>query len=59
MTDDIWKVTEQDELWGKKWLRYNKDGKEIGAFLIIVNGSTELIEAVTKAFEETEGRKAR
>ena len=58
-TEDIWKVTETDELWGKKWIRYDKDGQIVGAYLIVVNGSIELLEAVKKAFDETEGRKAR
>lgn len=57
LKEDIWKVTEEDELWGKKWIRYNADGSPVGAIIIVVNGSTELVEAVKKAFYETEGRK--
>ena len=58
-TEDIWKVTETDEIWSKRWLRYARDGSEVGATIIVVNGSVELIDAIKRAFDETEGRKAR
>lgn len=58
-TNDIWKVTEEDELWGKKWIRYKANGEPIGVILIVVNGTPELIAAIKKAFEQTEGAKAR
>lgn len=59
MTEDIWKVTEEDELWGKKWIGYKHDGKAFGGLILIVNGTPELIKAVTKAFYETVGEKTK
>ncbi len=57
MKEDLWKVTEQDELWGKKWIGYDQKGNAYGAMIFVINGSTELIEAVKKAFYSTEGKK--
>lgn len=57
MTDDIWKVKQTDEVWIKTWLKYDRDGRTIGAGIKVQNGSPELIEAIKKAFDETEGQK--
>ena len=53
----IWKVTETGELWNKSWLSYDENGKMVGGQITIFNGSIELIQAVAKAFAETEGQK--
>lgn len=42
----------------KTWIKYDRDGRAMGAGIKVENGSPELIEAIKKAFEETEGRKA-
>ena len=54
---DIWRITPKDEIWSKQWTGYDSTGKEYGGQIILVNASPKLIEAISKAFNETEGMK--
>lgn len=55
---NTWKVNPKSEYWCKTWLRYDLDGREVGAMIIVENGTPELIEAIKAAFDTTEGEKA-
>lgn len=59
MIEDIWKVKETSEVWMKKWIGYDQQGKSYGGTIIVENGSDELIEAIQLAFDDTEGRKSK
>jgi len=54
----VWRVKETSQVWIKTWNSYERDGKCVGAMIIVENGSPELIEAIKRAFMETEGKKA-
>lgn len=54
---EIWRVRETNEIFTKEWMVYDSKGKLRVATIIVQNGSFELIEAIKKAWDETEGKK--